>query len=80
MSDAPNPRPWAARRPQSIVISAATLVFLVVFMMTAVRYIANGVGALVPYLMLVVGPVLWVYYVWYLNFFRFEELAEDPDS
>ena len=56
-----------------------TLALLVVFMMTAVRYIADGVGALVPYLMLFMGPVLWVYYVWYWNFYRFEELAEEPD-
>lgn len=79
MSDAPNPRPWSARRPQNLLFSAVTLALLVFFMITAVRYIADGVGALVPYLMLALGPVLWVYYVWYWNFYRFEELAEESD-
>jgi hypothetical protein len=33
-----------------------------------VIYIGDGLGGLVPYLMILLGPALAVYYIWYLLF------------
>jgi hypothetical protein len=38
---------------------------------TAVRYIQQGVGAIVPFFLLLVSPVLGGYYIWYWNFYKF---------
>ena len=72
-----NPRPWSARRPQSLVRSVLIVVVVVALVLTALRYISDGVGGLVPYLMVVVGPILCGYYIWYWNFYRFDEAPTD---
>lgn len=41
-----------------------------------VVYISDGVGGLVPFLMIVLGPSLGVFYVWYLLFRVPEENTE----
>lgn len=55
--------------------SAGKLVLCVIFIALAVglvyqgvHYISEGVGALVPYLMILVGPSIAVYYIWFLLF------------
>jgi len=74
-SDAPE-RPWSARRPQSLVLSAVLILLAAVLVWQALSYIGEGVGGLVPYLMLFAGPALAVYYTWYFNFMKFDEAAD----
>ena len=46
---------------------------------TAVRYIQQGVGAIVPFFLLLVSPVLGGYYLWYWNFYKFGASARSYD-
>jgi hypothetical protein len=55
--------------------SAGKLALCIIFVVLAVglvyqgvQYISEGVGALVPYLMILVGPSIAVYYIWFLLF------------
>lgn len=66
-------RPWSARRPQSIVISAVLIVLAGALVRQGISSIGEGVGGLVPYLIIIGGPVLAAYYVWYLNIRRFDD-------
>jgi hypothetical protein len=56
---------WSAGKLALCVIFVALAVGLVY---QGVIYIGDGVGALVPYLMIVIGPTLAVYYIWFLLF------------
>jgi len=67
-----NPRPWSARRPQSIVLTIVIIGLAVALVVQALHYVSDGVGGLVPYLIILGGPTLAVYYTWYFNFYRFE--------
>jgi hypothetical protein len=67
-----NPRPWSARRPQSIVLSIVLIAVAVVLVIQGFAYVRNGVGGIVPYLIILGGPALAAYYVWYFNFYRFD--------
>ena len=70
-TDQPAPlAPWYSRRPQCLAITAMIVVACLGVMGAAIRYIADGTGALVPYLMLLTAPVLAIYYVWFLNFYE----------
>lgn len=71
-----NVRPWSARRPQSLVLSAVFIIVAVCLVWQALSYIGAGVGGLVPYFILLAGPVLCGYYVWYFNFYRFDESTQ----
>lgn len=77
MPTASNTRPWSARRPQNLVLSALSVVLVIALVATAVRYIGEGMGGFVPYLMLVVGPILCVYYLWYWNVYAFDDAAQE---
>ncbi|MSO26832.1 MAG: hypothetical protein EXQ60_02035 [Candidatus Nanopelagicales bacterium] len=57
--------PWSARSPQKWFFSALAVVLTVAIMGAALTAIGKGEGTVVPYLMLVVGPVLGVFYFWY---------------
>ncbi|GDX32719.1 hypothetical protein LBMAG15_16540 [Actinomycetes bacterium] len=57
--------PWSARAPQKWLFSALAVVLTVAIMGAAIVAIGKGEGSVVPYLMLVVGPVLGVFYFWY---------------
>ena len=46
-------------------------------MVTTVAYIREGVGGIVPILMITVGPVLAVAYVYYFGFRKFDQSAGD---
>lgn len=63
--------------------SAGKLILCVIFVALAVglvyqgvQYISEGVGALVPYLMILVGPSIAVYYIWFLLFRAPDQEAE----
>jgi hypothetical protein len=68
-----NPRPWSARRPQSIVLSVVLVAVAVALVLQGLAYVGQGVGGLVPYLIILGGPAIAAYYVWYFNFYRFQE-------
>ncbi len=72
MSDNAPAIPWSSRAPQKYVLSIITIVIGVALMVTAVAYIANGTGGVVPFLMLVVAPVLTVVYVYSFLFKKWE--------
>ena len=66
-------RPWSARRPQNVLLSIAFVVIAVALVWQALSSISEGRGGFVPYLMLLGGPVLAGYYIWYLTIRRFED-------
>lgn len=66
-------RPWSARRPQSLVLSVVFIVLAVALVWQAFSYIGKGVGGAIPYLLIVGGPVLAGYYIWYFNVRDFED-------
>lgn len=70
--DPSNPRPWSARRPQSLVLSLVLIAVAIGLVIQGVAYVGAGVGGLVPYLIILGGPALAAYYTWYFNFYRFE--------
>ena len=72
--------PWSARSPQRYVFAVISVVLGVVVVITAVAYIRSGVGGVVPYLMITVGPVLAAVYLYYFGFRTFEEPAADFDA
>lgn len=72
--------PWSARAPQRYVFAAIAVVVGIALVVTAVAYIRSGVGGVVPYLMITVGPVLAVVYVYYFGFRDFEAAARSDDS
>jgi hypothetical protein len=67
-------RPWAHRRPQNLIVGFAFILLAIALVIQAVRYISDGTGGLVPFLMLLGGPALSIYYIWYFNFY--EESAD----
>lgn len=77
MSDTPVMRPWSARRPQSIVLSVAMVAMVVALEFTAVYDIRHGIGAAVPFFILVCAPVIGGYYLWYWNFYSFGAGSND---
>ena len=79
MSEPTPVRPWSARRPQSIILSIAMVALVVALEITAVGYIQQGVGAIVPFFLLLVSPVLGGYYIWYWNFYKFGAQARSYD-
>lgn len=66
------PVPWSARAPQRYVFAALAVVIGIAVVLTAIAYIGAGTGGVVPYLMITVGPVLAVVYVYYFGFRKFD--------
>ena len=66
-------RPWSARRPQNVVLSALLIVIAILLVRQGLAYIAAGQGGFVPFLIILGGPVLAVYYTWYFCFYRFDD-------
>ena len=75
-------RPWSARRPQSLLFSLIFIVLAVALVWQAFDYIGRGLGGVVPYLIVVGGPAIAAYYVWYFNLRNFdaEYLAATSDT
>ncbi|MEK9664266.1 MAG: hypothetical protein VW362_02275 [Candidatus Nanopelagicales bacterium] len=66
------PVPWSARSPQRYVFAAVAVVLGAAVVLAALAYIRAGEGGVVPFLMITVGPVLSVIYVYYFGFRSFE--------
>jgi len=69
-------RPWSARRPQNLVLSLVFIVGAVALVMQAFAYISQGVGGLIPYVLVLGGPAIAIFYIWYFNFRNFEAEQE----
>jgi len=67
------PVPWSARAPQRYVFAALAVVIGIAVIATGVGYIQAGTGGVVPFLMVTVGPVLAVVYVYYFGFRKFDQ-------
>lgn len=65
-------RPWSARRPQSLVLSLLFIVLAVALVMQAFSYIGEGIGGVIPYVLVLAGPAVALFYIWYFNFRDFE--------
>lgn len=65
--------PWSARAPQRYVFAVIAVVLGIAVVITALAYIRAGVGGVVPFLMITVGPVLAVVYVYYFGFRKFDQ-------
>lgn len=67
------PVPWSARAPQRYVFAALAVVIGIAVVVTALAYIRSGTGGVVPFLMITVGPILAVVYVYYFGFRKFDQ-------
>ena len=72
------PVPWSARSPQRYVFACIAVVLGIAVVITALAYIRAGTGGIVPYLMITVGPVLAVIYVYYFGFRKFDDQQSEP--
>lgn len=66
-------RPWSAQRPQSFVLSAMFIGLAIALVIQGLNFIEDGVGGLVPYLIVLGGPVLAGYYTWYFTIRKFDD-------
>ena len=71
-------RPWAARKPQSYVMSGILIALAIALVWQGFAYINAGTGGLVPYFIILGGPVLAIYYTWYFSFRHFE--SDGPEG
>lgn len=69
-------RPWSARRPQSLVLSLMFIVLAVALVWQAFQYIGQGIGGAIPFFLVVAGPGIAAFYIWYFNFRNFEAEQE----
>lgn len=65
-------RPWSARRPQNFVLSAAFVLLAIALVWQALAYIGQGIGGAVPYILVIAGPAIAIYYIWYFTVRNFE--------
>ena len=65
-------RPWSARRPQNLILSAIFIVLAVALVLQAFSYIGQGIGGVIPYVLVLAGPAVAIFYIWYFNFRDFE--------
>ena len=56
------------RSAGKLALSVAFIAVAIGLVYQGVIYIGDGIGGLVPYLMIVLGPALAIYYIWYLLF------------
>ena len=56
----------------TLLSTALAVVIGIAVVLTAIAYIGAGTGGVVPYLMITVGPVLAVVYVYYFGFRKFD--------
>lgn len=69
-------RPWSARRPQNLLLSGLMIAMALALIWQGFTYIGQGRGGLIPFLIVIGGPALAIYYIWYFNFYRFGEAKE----
>ncbi len=73
-------RPWGARRPQSLFISLVFIALAVALVWQALQYIGQGVGGAIPFFLIIAGPLVAGFYIWYFNFRDFEAEQEPSSS
>lgn len=56
---------WKAR---NFLLSGVFIGIAVGLIFQGVIYIEDGIGGFVPYLMIILGPSLAIFYIWYLLF------------
>jgi len=54
------------RSPWRFLVLAVIVVAMIAVVGAGITYLQQGIGGVVPVLMIVVAPMLAVYYVWYL--------------
>jgi hypothetical protein len=64
------------RSAGKLALSLAFIAMAIGLVYQGVIYIGDGLGGLVPYLMILLGPALAVYYIWYLLFRAPESTTE----
>ena len=72
-------RPWAARKPQSYFMSGILIALAIALVWQGFSYINAGTGGLVPYFIILGGPVLAIYYTWYFSFRRFDSDGRESE-
>ncbi len=72
-------RPWTARKPQSYFMSGILIALAIALVWQGFSYINAGTGGLVPYFIILGGPVLAIYYTWYFSFRRFESDGSESE-
>jgi hypothetical protein len=70
-SDSVTAQQWSMRRPQRYVFTVVVVVLMVAVIATGFGFISGGEGGVVPFLMILVAPVLGIFYIWYFNFSEF---------
>jgi hypothetical protein len=58
-------RYWSLRAPQRYIIPAIIAVVMAGVVWAGFAFIQQGVGGAVPFLMIVVAPILAGYYIWF---------------
>ena len=66
-------RPWSARKPQNYVLSAILVIIGFALVWQGFALIDDGVGGVIPYFIIILGPALAVYYTWYFTIRDFGE-------
>ena len=69
-------RPWGARRPQNLLISLGFIALAVALVWQALQYIGQGIGGAIPFFLIIAGPLMAGFYIWYFNFRDFEAESE----
>jgi hypothetical protein len=62
-----SPIPWSGRSPQKYVLSLVMVALAIALVATGLNFISSGLGGLVPYLIVICGPVICGYYIWYFT-------------
>lgn len=60
-----NERNWSLRPPQRYIIPVLIAVVMGAVVWAGVNFIQEGTGGAVPYFMIVLGPLLAGYYIWF---------------
>lgn len=60
-------RPWSARKPQNYLLSAVLIGVAIALVIQGFAFINEGVGGVIPYVIILGGPALAVYYTWYFT-------------
>ena len=65
-------QPWSTKRPQNFVLSLLMIALAIGLVIQGSAYISDRLGGPVPYLMILGGPALAIFYTWYFIFRKFE--------
>ncbi len=72
MTGAVPTRPWSTRRPQNFFLSGLLIVLGIALAAQGFAFISEGTGGAIPYLIIVLGPALAIFYTWYFTIRDFD--------